>query len=109
MLYVSVVSCMFGFIFSGNANFVTGLCHARRFCDRFFAFNCCKEGQYNLVKFSERTSFGSVTFHCVRYKQSASVLYETYFTLLFFAKSALQNSVPSHVRFTTFTSVAIVA
>ena len=57
-----MVSCLFGFTFSGNANFVTGLYHARRFCDRFFAFNCCKADQYNVAKFSERTSFGAVAF-----------------------------------------------
>ena len=58
-LYVSMVSCMLVFIFSGSANCVTGLYHAWRFGNRFFAFNC-KKDQNNTANFSERTWFGVV-------------------------------------------------
>jgi len=36
-----MASCLLGFIFSGNANCVTGLHYAWRFGNKLFAFNCC--------------------------------------------------------------------
>ena len=83
-----MVSCLLGFIFSGNANFVTGL-HAWQFGDRLFALNC-KKDQNNILTFLERTSFRAVktlsepsAIHLQTYcvlEQSASVLCETCFT-----------------------------
>jgi len=55
-----MLSCLLGFIFSGNANFVTVLDHAWRCGDRFFAFKYYQKYQNNMAHFSERTSFGGV-------------------------------------------------
>jgi len=84
-----MVSCLFGFILSGNANCVTGQFHAWWFGDRFFAFNCCKKDKNNTVNFSERTLLGAVktlsapsTIHWKTYffEKSARIFSETNFT-----------------------------
>ena len=55
-----MVSCPFGFVLSDNANRVTGIYHAWRHGDRFFAFSCFKKDQNNTVNMSEWTSSRAV-------------------------------------------------
>ena len=55
-----MVPWVLGFISSGNANYFTGLYHARRFGDRFFTFHCRRNDQNITVSVSERTSLGAV-------------------------------------------------
>jgi len=43
--YVSMVSCVLGFSFIGNATCAAGLFHAWRFGNRFFAFHYCKKDE----------------------------------------------------------------
>jgi len=44
-LHVTMVSCLLGFIFSGNANCVTGLYRAWRFGNRLVALKYCEKDQ----------------------------------------------------------------
>jgi len=104
-----------GFTFSGNANCVTGLYHARSIRDRSFAFNCCKNDQNNTVNSPERTSVGVVKTHSapstIRFKSyygfqskvPASVLT---CTSLFSRQSAMKKFVPMHIRCTMFKCLA---
>jgi len=68
-----MVSCLIGFIFSANANCVTGLYHAWEFDDGFFTFSCCKNDPNNTVNFSDRISFGAfeiLSALCMMYWQT---------------------------------------
>ena len=91
-LHVTMVSCLFGFISSGNANCVTGLYQAWRFGDIFFAFNIVvkmiKIIQYkffrkNIVRRCYNTFEAKYhTFQNILcfFEQRTRVLSETYFT-----------------------------
>ena len=89
-LHVMMMSCLLGFIFSGNANCVTGLYHAWRYGDRFYTFNCRKKDKNNALNYSESTSFGAVktllapsTIHLktfVFFEWRSSVVSEMHFT-----------------------------
>jgi len=101
------VSCLLGVSFNGSD-----------FCYIFAigsSLSIVANNQNNIVGWSERTSLEAVdtfstticfkTLQLCFLEQIASVRSETYFTLL--RQSAMQNSAPFHVRFTTVKCRAI--